>query len=49
MSKMQKTQGNSGSIKATEQKMEKSTGDKLETGKDLRQNKAGGSKAKGSM
>lgn len=47
--KMQKTQGACGECKATDQKMEKSTGGKLETGKDLRQNKSGGSKAKGSM
>lgn len=47
--KMQKTQGTSGMIKATDQKSENSNGGKLETGKDLRQNKSGGTKAKGSM
>jgi hypothetical protein len=50
MNKMQKTQGACGMLKATDQKMGagKDSG-KLETGKDLRQNKSGGSKAKGSM
>lgn len=46
---MQKSQGACGMIKATQQKAEKSTGGKMETGKDLRQNKSGGAKAKGSM
>lgn len=47
---MQKTQGACGEIKATQQKIgNSSSGGKLETGKDLRQNKSGGTKAKGSM
>lgn len=47
--KMQKTQGSSGMVKASDQKMDASTGGELETGKDLRQNPSGGAKAKGSM
>lgn len=47
---MQKTQGGCGMVKATDQQMgeSKSTG-KLEKAKDLRQNKSGGAKAKGSI
>lgn len=47
--KMQKPQGASGVIKASDQLDNIKTGGKLETGKDLRQNPSGGAKAKGSM
>lgn len=50
MNTMQKTQGACGSVNATQQKMGNTkAGGKLETGKDLRQTKSGGSKAKGSI
>jgi len=47
MKDMQKSTSGAGTIKASMQKSGGKSGGKIETGKDLRQNPSGGSKAKG--